>query len=477
MTFFSSLRSIINQIKYQGDPRSLRLRLTVGMVAFSALGIGGVALWTSWKIQDILVTTHKKNLVYVAERFPEDVEAYSEMLTRKTALRKAIDNIDSKNVLIWVEQNGKIIARSQALQTTAKKDALVSRSPIAAIPKVYEVQGSYWVICSTPLQVKNAQVGEFYLAQDITEDQIMFWNMISSLCLASFLALTIITLAIAFYIQRSLQPLKRMSQLTETVSADHLGEVQLHLENAPSEVRELAQTFEQMLIRLDRAWEQQRQFVSNVSHELRTPLTIVSGYLQSTLRRGDNLRELQREALEIASSEADRTIQLLQDLLDLARADSGYLSFKLEPLTVNNLVAEIVAMAKQYSNREIEIKPPSENIEVKADRDRLKQVLLNLIDNAVKYSDNSQPVKVVLERLKDQATIQICDRGPGISLQHQVRIFERFYRIDEARCRSTGGTGLGLSIVKTLVEGMGGSVSVRSNPGQGSTFTVTLLLV
>ncbi len=477
MTFFSALRSIINQVKYQVDPHSLRLRLTVGIAAFSSLGIGGIALWTSWKMQDILITTHKKNLIYIAERFPEDVEAYSEMFTMETAVGKAIKNIGSQSVLIWVERDGKIIARSEALQTATKKDALVKRSPIAAIPKIYEVQGSYWVICSTPLQVENATVGEFYLAQDITKDQIMFWHMISNLCLASFLALCIITLAMAFYIQRSLQPLKRMSQLTETVSADHLGEVQLHLENAPSEVRELAQTFEQMLVRLDRAWEQQRQFVSNVSHELRTPLTIVSGYLQSTLRRGDNLREPQREALEIASSEANRTIQLLQDLLDLARADSGYLSFHLQPLILNNLVAEIVGMAKQYSNREIEIKSLSKNIEVKADRDRLKQVLLNLIDNAVKYSDDCQPVTVVLEQLQEQATIQICDHGPGISLQHQVRIFERFYRIDEARGRSTGGTGLGLSIVKTLVEGMGGFVSVRSNPGQGSTFTVTLLLV
>lgn len=477
MALLSSLQGIINKLKYQGDPRSLRFRLTVGIATFSALGIGGVALWTSWKMQDILVTTHKKNLIYIAERFPEDVETYSEMVAMEDALQKAIDNVSIKSVLIWVEKDNEIIASSKALQSVTTKEALVSRSPISASPEVYEVKGEYWVLCSTPLSIKNNSLGEFYLAQDITEDQIMFWHMIYNLCLASFLALGTITIAIAIYIQRSLQPLKKMSQLTETVSADHLGEVQLHLENAPSEVRELAQTFEQMLVRLDGAWEQQKQFVSNVSHELRTPLTIVSGYLQSILRRGSNLKEPQREALEIASSEADRTIQLLQDLLDLARADSGYLSFQLEPLKLNNLMEEIVGMARQYSNREIKIKSLNKHIEVKADRDRLKQVLLNLIDNAVKYSDDGEPVTVVLEQLQKHAVIQIQDYGQGIPLQHQVRIFERFYRVDEARCRSTGGTGLGLSIVKTLVEGMGGAVSVRSTPGQGSTFSVALLLV
>jgi len=265
-----------------------------------------------------------------------------------------------------------------------------------------------------------------------------------------------------------------MSKLTESISAERLGEVQINLDNAPSEVKELAHTFDQMLIRLRDALEQQRQFVSNVSHELRTPLTIVSGYLQSTLRRGDNLNEPQREALEIATSEANRTIGLLQDLLDLARADSGRMHFNLEPLLLNDLVFEIVGMAKQYSNRAIAVEEPVGLIEVNAQPDRLKQVLLNLVDNAVKYSDPSTPVTLTLDRQGDRAIVQVCDRGKGIPLPQQARIFERFYRVDEARSRSTGGTGLGLSIVKTLVEGMGGSISVRSKLGEGSVFTVTL---
>ena len=297
----------------------------------------------------------------------------------------------------------------------------------------------------------------------------MFLNLMRSLSIATAIVIGVLTFAIAYYIDYLIRPLKRISQLTETVSADKLSEAHIHLENAPSEVRELAKTFDQMLIRLSEAWEHQRELLSNVSHELRTPLTIISGYLQSTLRRGENLTEIQKEALTTASSEADRTVQLLQDLLDLARADSGRMHFKLEPIILNDLVAEVVGMTKQYSHHQIYIDLPQELLQIKADANRLKQVLLNLIDNAVKYSERDQPINITIYQEQEQTIIQVRDRGMGISLQQQGRIFERFYRVDEARNRS-GGTGLGLSIVKTLVEGKGGKISLGSKRGKCSCF-------
>ena len=228
-----------------------------------------------------------------------------------------------------------------------------------------------------------------------------------------------------------------------------------------------------MLTRLSDSWEKERQFVSNVSHELRTPLTIVHGYLQSVLRRQQNLTEIQKEALETAASEADNTISLLQDLLELARADHGNLHLNIEKCVLNDVVIEVVDMADKCSEREIKVEASTEIIEVKADYTRLKQVLFNLIDNAVKYSEPGTPITLKLTRKEGEGCVQVCDVGYGIPLQHQSRIFERFYRIDEARNRA-GGTGLGLSIVKTLVEGMGGKVSVRSKLSEGSVFTVYL---
>ncbi|WP_460200181.1 sensor histidine kinase, partial [Scytonema sp. NUACC21] len=177
-----------------------------------------------------------------------------------------------------------------------------------------------------------------------------------------------------------------------------------------------------------------------------------------------------------AASEAERTIRLLQDLLDLARADSGYLHLQMKSYVLNDLIEEIVMMAKKYSDRVITIEAAPHPIEVKVDYSRLKQVLLNLIDNAIKYSDFGTPIIFKLYQLQDKAIIQVCDEGYGIPLQHQARIFERFYRVDESRSHATGGSGLGLSIVKTLVEGMGGSVSVQSKLGEGSIFTISLPL-
>jgi signal transduction histidine kinase len=274
-------------------------------------------------------------------------------------------------------------------------------------------------------------------------------------------------------IRRSLQPLEEMSRMAGAISAEDLSKAKLQLNDAPTEVKELAQTFNMMLSRLSDAWEQQRQFVSNVSHELRTPLTVVLGYLQSLLRRSTNLNDYQKEALETAVSEADRTVRLLQDLLDLARADSGYMQYRLEPLVLNDLLVEVAGMAEKFSDRVIRVEA-NEAISAIADRDRLKQVLINLIDNAVKYSAVNQPIELTLERVDQHVTLQVRDYGVGIPLQDQSRIFERFYRVDEARARSTGGHGLGLAISKTLVEGMGGSITVRSKLGEGSTFAIVL---
>lgn len=460
------------------DPFSLRVRLTVGIAAVSALGLGTVAIWTSWQMQQILINSHIQSIVQLAERFPHDVELYSEILPQETGLHHAINNLTTANTLLWVKHpNGTIEFQSATLDVEADPTdaALMSLTEMPLRPQVYEVHGHYFVLYGGLLQVKGKILGKLYVARDITRDQMLFLAMVRGLGLASTLSILAIIAAIALYIERSLQPLRQLSQLAGTISANDLGQARLQLDRAPSEVKELAQMLDFMLSRLSQSWEQQRQFVSDVSHELRTPLTIVHGYLQSVLRRGTNLTEPQREALEIATSEADRIIRLLQDLLDLARADSGNLHFHLENLVLNDIVIEVVGMAEQYDGqRGIKVEASDRAIEVKADRNRLKQILLNLIDNALKYSEPSQAVILKVSQVGEQALVQVRDQGAGIPLQHQSRIFERFYRVDEARARSTGGYGLGLSMVKTLVEGMGGSVAVRSKLGEGSVFTVAL---
>ena len=459
------------------DPFSLQSRLTVGIAAFSALVLGSLATWTSWKMQQILVDSDKYNIEQIAKRLPQDVQIYSEMMQPETGLQKAINNLANTNTLLWLKSpDNKILVKSATLNllsdTTVAELMSLTKMPIK--PQVYKVNQSYFILCGSSVQVQGKLLGELFVVKDITREQRMFVVMVQSLAITSILAIIVLTAAIAFYIKRSLQPLRQLNQMASVISAEDLGQAQLYLDNAPSEVKELAQTLTMLLSRLSQSWEQEREFVSNVSHELRTPLTIVHGYLQSVLRRQNNLTQTQQEALETAASEADRTIRLLQDLLDLARADSGYLYFQMKSYVLNDLVEEVVMMAESYSDRIITIESKVYPIEIKADYSRLKQVLLNLIDNAVKYSEADPPIILKLNQLQDKAIIQVCDRGYGIPLQQQARIFERFYRVDECRSHTTGGCGLGLSIVKTLVEGMGGSVSVQSKLGEGSIFTISL---
>jgi heavy metal sensor kinase len=477
MQLIHRFREVIRQVRQRHlAPSSLQFRLTVEIATLSILGLGSVAIWTSWKMQQLLIATHTQGVEYIATRFPRDVELYSEMLPIETGLQKTINNVSVPGLVIWVKSSDgkKLLAQSTGVNSSfSATDELMSLAEMPLKPQVYQVGNQYLILYQGSVTVKGKLLGKVYMAQDVTTDQRQLIGAIRGLAVVCILATLIMMAAIAFRIRRSLQPLQDMNQMASAISAEDLSKAKLQLSHAPREVKELAQTFNMMLSRLSDAWEQQRQFVSNVSHELRTPLTVVLGYLQSLLRRSTNLNDYQQEALETAAAEADRTVRLLQDLLDLARADSGYAHYRLERVGLNDLIAEVVGMAEKFSNRLIRIEA-KERIEAVVDRDRLKQVLINLIDNAVKYSESEQPIELNLERTNQHAIIHIQDHGIGIPLQDQSRVFERFYRVDEARARSTGGHGLGLAIVKTLVEGMGGSISVRSKPEEGSVFTIAL---
>ncbi|MBE9211913.1 two-component sensor histidine kinase [Plectonema cf. radiosum LEGE 06105] len=458
------------------DFNSLRLRLTAGVAVFSILGLGSLASWTGWKMQQILIDSHKKNIEEIATEIPRDLQMLSEMVPQEQAISQRIDNLKTNNTLLWIENlDNQILAKSNSLIKSSKsqENSLFELKNIPIKPQVIQLNNRYFVLCSNSLIIQGKVIGTISIAQDITRDQTMFIMMIKSVAATSILVIVIMAGAIAFYIHHSLKFLRQLSQMTEVISAEDLGNAQLYFDNAPTEVKQLAETCNMMLSRLSESWEKERQFVSNVSHELRTPLTIVHGYLQSVLRRQQNLTAIQKEALETAASEAENTISLLQDLLELARADHGNLHFNIQNCILNDVVTEVVEMADKYSDRDIKIEAPAYLIEVKADYNRLKQILLNLIDNAVKYSEADTLITVKLSRQENEGLIQVYDMGCGIPLQHQSRIFERFYRVDEARNRA-GGTGLGLSIVKTLVEGMGGKVSVRSKLSEGSVFTVSL---
>jgi heavy metal sensor kinase len=466
---FAKLQETFRQVRQRHfDPASLQFRLTLEVSLLSILGLSSVAAWTSWKMQQLLITTHTQQVEYIANRFPRDVELYSDMLPVAEGLQKTIDNVSVPGLAIWFKSMDGTMTLAKSSGVTAK---LMSSGEMPLKPQVYQVGDRYMILYRGDIAVKNKPLGKVYMAQDITAEQHQLIAAIQGLTAVCILATLATILAIAMRIRRSLQPLQEMSRMAAAISVADLNNAQLQLNNAPTEVKELAQTFNMMLSRLGDAWEQQRQFIGNISHELRTPLTVVSGYLQSLLRRSNNLNDYQREALETAGAEADRTIKLLQDLLDLARADSGYTRYHLEPILLNELVSEVADLPGELGDRSIQVEAKV-NVEAMVDRGRLKQVLINLLDNAIKYSKPEQPIDLIVERDDKQAIIRVRDHGIGIPLQDRGRIFERFYRVDKDRARTSGGYGLGLAIVKTLVKGMGGRVTVKSTVGEGSEFSI-----
>ncbi len=223
--------------------------------------------------------------------------------------------------------------------------------------------------------------------------------------------------------------------------------------------------------------EVRRDFVANASHELRTPLTSIRGFVEALEDGGLEDGATARRFLEKIRVHADRMAALVSDLLELSRLESGERAPSWERVAPEEVVEDVVgALATLASAKQIEVATDVQAPPFETDRDRLRGVLENLLENALKYTGAGGHVRVSARAEDGAAVFDVADDGPGISAEHLPRIFERFYRVDKARSREMGGTGLGLSIVKHLAESLGGGVSVRSAPGQGSRFTVRLPL-
>lgn len=216
-------------------------------------------------------------------------------------------------------------------------------------------------------------------------------------------------------------------------------------------------------------------FVANVSHELRTPLTSIKGFIETLLDGGLESMETTKRFLTIMYQETDRLNRLISDLLDLSRIESGQAELKRAKIYLAPLVEEVrLTLQDRMTEKNITLSVELGPTPVWADEDQIREVLVNLIENAVKYSTAGGHIRVLEHNRGDQQEFVVCDTGIGIPKDSIPRIFERFYRVDKARSREMGGTGLGLSIVKHIIERHGGKVWVESELGKGSCFHFTL---
>jgi signal transduction histidine kinase len=242
------------------------------------------------------------------------------------------------------------------------------------------------------------------------------------------------------------------------------------------ELGKLVSVFNHMMERLQQLFSVQQRFVADVSHELRTPLTAIRGNIELMKRYGADA-----ESLEAIDGETARMSRMVEDLLLLARADYGGLTLDLYAVDLDTVISEIYQQTQILArNHGVQLKMARfEPVRVRGNTDRLKQLILNLVNNAIKYTPEGGTVSLSLYQREGQAVLEVTDTGIGIDKEHLARIFDRFFQADPSRTATDGmsGAGLGLSIAQWIAEAHEGSISVESEVGRGSTFTFTMPLL
>jgi len=288
--------------------------------------------------------------------------------------------------------------------------------------------------------------------------------------LIAFLAFTI---GIWVLGERVLAPLRRVTAAAATVSGSDLSQ-RVPVTKGKDEIHDLGVAINNMLDRLQESFETQRRFTADASHELRTPVTAIAGHASYLVRR-TNPTEEQVDSLTVIRREAERMGKLVNDLLELARADAGFAVNK-EPINVVEVAEQALKdISKVAGGAAVELSAPSPLAEVFGDGERLKQVILNLVQNAL--NAGAKQVKVTVTQEAKQVRVEVLDDGSGIPTEALQHLFERFYRVDGARSGRGNGSGLGLAIVKWIVQQHDGMVTVESSLGEGTVFSVLLPLL
>jgi signal transduction histidine kinase len=406
-----------------------------------------------------------------------------------------------------IDLNGMILKRSNNLGPMSVKDYAIALPTIrnGNSHRFYTTSesGTPLLVYTVPIIANQIIVGAVQVIKPVgaVEDTL---NQVSRyLIIGTALSLILAAIVGAFLARRALAPVDTITQTAGAISRTKDLSRRLNIVNDTSEVGQLAATFNEMLDRIQQLFKTQERLIADVSHELRTPLTTVQGNLDLLRRyaataahdpqRAQQIAPMLQETMSEAESETARMSTMITDLLILAQVDSGALQLQREPVEMDTLLLDVYRQTRRIAQQRrgtnaLEIRLGSEDqASVIGDRERLRQILLNLADNAVKYTPNGGIITFGLEKVsleketgKEQSKennwvkITVSDTGIGISQDDQRHVFDRFYRTDKARSRELGGSGLGLSIAQWLAYAHDGKITVESEPQKGSTFTLWL---
>jgi len=460
-------------------PIRWRLTLWFALILCAILILSGVVLHIL--LQRYLSNQVDDNLQVYSARVhgtlnPQEIQEHVDYEVIHAKL-PPINEFASPGVYIQlIDKNGNVVVKSASLgeQELPVNPSLISQgfAGDVAIGTVAAGESARVRIMVSPLYLNN-QVLLLEVAQslnpiDTTMSQVR-WAILASILAALILA----TVSGSMVVRGALSPVSRITQTARSIESSSDLNRRVGYTGPADEVGELATTFDHMIEHLDRAFQSQKHFVADASHELRGPLTVIRGNLDLLKRKLNE--EDRHESLAAIGRETIRMAKIVDDLLFLAEVESGELARQQMVALKVILMGERDRAQTIAGDREI-VTGQQEDLVIRGDAQRLRQLLGNLVDNAIKYTPEHGTIMLSLFRDGEWARLEVADTGIGIAPENQPHIFDRFYRIDKARSRFSGSTGLGLAIVKGIVEQHGGKVTVSSELGKGSTFTVWLKL-
>lgn len=328
-------------------------------------------------------------------------------------------------------------------------------------------------VLAVPINRDGSIIGALAVGESDEDIEETLEDLIHIIRVAFPVAILLAALIGLLLAHRALAPIDRITRTAQQLSAKDLGQ-RLNLDLPDDELGRLARTFDNMLERLDLAFQRQRQFTADASHELRTPLTIIKGETEVALSRPRDA-DAYREVLGGIGEQSDRLIDLVKSLLLLARADAGEIPVQRDPVDVVAAVEIAVDQLRPLADQhDVALSVDGKPATIFADLTLFHQLLFNLLHNAIRHTPAGGNIRINWFLEPSRLRLEVHDTGTGIAAEHLPRIFDRFYRVDTARGRNEGGAGIGLAICRWIVEAHGGTISVESEVGSGSTFAVVL---
>ncbi len=330
---------------------------------------------------------------------------------------------------------------------------------------------SNFVMVSIPTIYENGEIVNLQVFENVDALYGNIDDLKWVIIFATSIVIIILFVTSGFLGQVISRPIQRLTETMKTIEENETYD-QIELNNhKKDEINEMAMTFNRMIAKLEESYAKQEQFVSDASHELKTPLTVIGSYVKLLNRWGKERPEIVEEAIEAIGSESSRMKYLTEQLLELAKSEEIIENEK-EVVNIVPIVEKTIQRLQRAYKHDIQFRNEQQDIFIKVHEQSLVQVLIILLDNAKKYSNDH--IEVELKEQDQTVSISVKDFGIGIPLEARAHVFDRMYRVDKARSRKTGGSGLGLSIAKRVVEQHNGNILLESVEGKGSTFTVIL---